>query len=395
MEIIGFPRAKVVRYAWAVLLTYALMLVILTLRGQFLFGPQGAADVDFINVWAAGRLALDGNAAAAYDWLAHRRMEVVGLGHDFDGYYGWHYPPMLLFAAAPLALFPYLPAWLLWSAATAALLAWVLRRVFGEPAVALLAMTAPTTVMCTVVGQNGFLTAALITGGLGFMQRRPLLAGLFLGLLTYKPQFGLLFPIALLAGRQWRTLLSAAATALTVALASALVFGLESWRAFLHSTGLTMEVLRQGAPGWHKLQSVYALLHPLGEDWAWAGQAAAATAAAALVAWMFARPQPHALRAAVLAAAVPLATPYGYVYDLAVQAAAAAFLARDGLDRGFSARQGALLVAALALPWSFQWLGSGTGLLSSLLMVGIAVVRARQGCYLPEQTAGELARRLC
>ena len=52
-------------------------------------------------------------------------------------------------------------------------------------------------------GQNGFLTAALIGGALGLLERRPALAGICLGLLTYKPQFGLLFPFVLIADRRW------------------------------------------------------------------------------------------------------------------------------------------------------------------------------------------------
>ena len=52
---------------------------------------------DFVNVWAAGRLALDGDPAA-YDWNVHKAAEVRALGHDFAAYYGWHYAPPALFS---------------------------------------------------------------------------------------------------------------------------------------------------------------------------------------------------------------------------------------------------------------------------------------------------------
>ena len=52
----------------------------------------------------------------------------------------------------------------------------------------------PAATWNVTAGQNGFLTAALIGGTLGLMERRTALAGVCLGLLTYKPQFGLLFP---------------------------------------------------------------------------------------------------------------------------------------------------------------------------------------------------------
>jgi arabinofuranan 3-O-arabinosyltransferase len=42
------------------------------------------------------------------------------------------------------------------------------------------------------------------------------LAGICLGLLTYKPQFGLLFPIALIAVGHWRVFVSASVTAIAM-----------------------------------------------------------------------------------------------------------------------------------------------------------------------------------
>jgi len=42
----------------------------------------------------------------------------TAIGHAFDGYYGWHYPPPFLFAASLLALLALVPATLVWLAAT-------------------------------------------------------------------------------------------------------------------------------------------------------------------------------------------------------------------------------------------------------------------------------------
>ena len=42
--------------------------------------------IDFINVWAAGRLVLDGLPAQAYDWDIQKQIEVAKLGQDFVGY---------------------------------------------------------------------------------------------------------------------------------------------------------------------------------------------------------------------------------------------------------------------------------------------------------------------
>ena len=102
------------------------------LDGNFLTDKQGRPIAnDFVNVWAAGRLALDGDPAAAYDWPLHKAAEVRAVGHDFANYYGWHYPPTFLFVAAALATLPYLVAALVWLAATLAAYAATLAGILG------------------------------------------------------------------------------------------------------------------------------------------------------------------------------------------------------------------------------------------------------------------------
>src|SRR4029077_16687910 len=89
----------------------------------------------------------------------------------------------------------------------------------------LFALGFPAAIWNVTAGQNGFLTAALIGGTLGLLERHPALAGICLGVLTYKPQFGLLFPIVLIADRRWLTIAVATLTAIVLAALSWLVFG--------------------------------------------------------------------------------------------------------------------------------------------------------------------------
>jgi len=188
-------------------LGYLAALITAWLGGHFLLDGDGQPIAnDFVNVWAAGRLALDGNPAAAYDWTLHKAAEVGAVGHDFPNYYGWHYPPPFLFVAAALATLPYLVAALVWLIVTLAAYAATLGGILGNRAGALLALGFPAAIWNVTAGQNGFLTATLIGGTLGLLERHPALAGLCLGLLSYKPQFGLLFPIVLIADRRWLTI---------------------------------------------------------------------------------------------------------------------------------------------------------------------------------------------
>ena len=142
---------------------------------------------DFVGEWAAGQLAVEGHPAAAYDWTVHKRAEINALGHEFDGDFPWCYPPPFLFVVAALARLPYLAAFAVWMAVTWVAFGIVLRGIIGHRFGFLLAAAFPATMFNIAVGQNGFLTAALIGGSLLLLDKRPMVAGLFLGMLTYKP----------------------------------------------------------------------------------------------------------------------------------------------------------------------------------------------------------------
>src|SRR5580698_4945944 len=81
----------------------------------WIYDPNGLGiPTDFVNVWAAGRLVLEGHPALAYDWDIQKKIEVALLGQDFIGNFAWHYPPPFLFVAATLAQFPYPVAFVGW-----------------------------------------------------------------------------------------------------------------------------------------------------------------------------------------------------------------------------------------------------------------------------------------
>ncbi len=189
---------------------------------------------DFVNVWAAGRLALEGHPAQAWDWVIQKQVELALLKQDFTGYFAWHYPPPFLFVASLLARFPYAAAFIGWVAISFLPYLAVMRAIVGRPFGLVLAAAFPVVFNNALVGQNGFLTAALIGGTLYLIPVRPVLAGICLGLLSYKPQYGLLFPLVLIAASQWTVFLTAAVVAIAMAVMSWFAFGTESWQAFFH-----------------------------------------------------------------------------------------------------------------------------------------------------------------
>jgi arabinofuranan 3-O-arabinosyltransferase len=85
----------------------------------WIYDPDGLGiPTDFVNVWAAGRLAIEGHPAQAWDWDIQRQVELALLRQEFPGYFAWHYPPPFLFVAALLGHFPYSVAFIGWVSAS-------------------------------------------------------------------------------------------------------------------------------------------------------------------------------------------------------------------------------------------------------------------------------------
>jgi arabinofuranan 3-O-arabinosyltransferase len=372
--------------AWLLRVCFALGVVNLTLLLAAYFSHWWVYDTnglgiptDFINVWAAGRLVLDGVPAQAYDWDIQKQVEVAKLGRDFVGYFAWHYPPPFLFVASLLAQLPYSVAYLGWAFVTALPYLVAVRAIVGHNFGFMLAIAMPMAFINALVGQNGFLTAALIGGTLYLIPIRPVLAGICLGLLTYKPQYGLLFPIVLIAAGHWRVFISAAVTALVVALASALAFGIESWLAFFHwMPRFSQAFLTEGKATWWKLQSIFSLVRYFGgsEPLGWAFQWVLTASVAVVLALMWRSRIPYTLKAAALAAGTLLTTPYLFMYDMMVLAIPIAFLVRLGLKTGFRPYELPALGVVAALIVCYMLTGTPTGLGATLVVAALVLRRA-------------------
>jgi glycosyl transferase family 87 len=346
----------------------------------WIYEPTGQGiPTDFVNVWAAGRLVLEGHPALAYDWDIQKQVELALLKQDFPGYFAWHYPPPFLFVASLLAQLPYSAAFIGWVSVSFMPYLAMMRAIVGRSFGFLLAIAFPMVFNNTLVGQNGFLTASLIGGTLYLMPVRPVLAGICLGLLSYKPQYGLLFPIVLIAASQWTVFCSAAVTAIAMAFASWLAFGTESWQAFFHWMPMFSQAfLTEGKATWWKLQSLFSLIRYLGgtEQLAWIFQGMLTAAVAAGLIAMWRSRVSYSLKAAALATGTLLTTPYLFMYDMMVLAIPVAFLVRIGLKSGFRAYELPALGCALALFFTFTFTGQPVGLGAILIVAGLILGRA-------------------
>lgn len=276
---------------------------------------------DFLNAWMGGRSAFSGGPAPWFDPANYEAALRQVTGWPALHGYQWSYPPHLILFIWPLGTLPYLPAYALWCLVGLALYlaaAWsggVTRRDM------LFLAAAPAVAVNVLGGQNGFLTAALLVGGLANLDRRPILAGILFGILTIKPQFGLLIPLLLLLTGRWRVIIAASAATAVFVAATAIWFGPNVWTEFFRKVMPLQQqaIADAGRLAWPVCSAfVDARRIGLAPAPAWLVQAVVSAAAAMLVVWTYMRRRDGDLSLALFVTATFLFTPYMLNYDMVV-----------------------------------------------------------------------------
>ena len=349
-------------YSGAIAVVYAFVFSQLYRFGGWVISNSGTPVYsDFSTAWVVGVQALQGQVVPLYDPAKFLEIQTTLLGAQKFFYPNWPYPPIFSLVMAPFGLLPYFWSFVTWTSTTLLGCIVVVYMIVRRSPVIPLVLASPFTLWNILAGQNGFLMASLLGASLLSFERQPVLAGIFIGCLTYKPQFGIMLPVALVAAKQWRAVASAVATAALLAAVSVAAFGASAWEAFpcglLQQFGVVFEAegLPDFAATWGYLQTVYGLIRYLhgGATLAWVGQGITALCAAIIVWFVWRSPTRYALKAAILSALALLASPYAFAYDMAAIAIPVAFLARDqlrcGLLRGEQIILLALFCAILAL----------------------------------------------
>jgi len=339
----------------------AVLLPVWWLLGDGWIDPAGKpVGGDYAALYTAGRMALEGVAAAAWDVNAHHPAMVAVLGGEVARL-PFHYAPPLQLALALFATVPYGAALALWL--SAGLAAWVapLRMLRVDAREAGLLAASPAVLEGVLHGQTGGFVAALLGCGMLLVERRPWLGGALLGGLLFKPQYLAAPLFALLLARQGRALLAVAISVLAQALLCAVVLGPDVWSAFAHNVPFATRVLMEGGVDWWKLTTVTAGALQLGATpsvarWAQASVSVTAISAAAIL-WATGRGKGGA--AAVWTAAL-LASPFAFGYDWMLLAPALLTVWRMLPDAGVSRT---VCIVALVACW-----------LAPLLHQGLAVI---------------------
>jgi hypothetical protein len=379
----SLKREPLIVIGWFLALAQATILIMLALWQHGVIGPGASrTSSDFVSFYAAGKLALAGTPALAYDQAAHYAMQ-----HPFapEGapYQFFFYPPVFLLLCAPLALPAYYAAFYGFEIATLALFLWTARAVAREASwtAAGPILAFPAVWWTFGLGQNAFLTAALFGGFTLLVDRRPVLAGVLLGLLCYKPHFGLIAPVALIAGGHWRAFLAAGGTVAVLVLLSSGLFGIETWQAWWEAFRHSDAVYSTGRIDYGGIVTPFgaARLLGFGPSTAYAVQGAATLAIIGLVFAIWRRERRLPLRAAALLAAMPLAVPLVLLYDMLPLALAIAWLTREAKETGLLPLEAPLLTAILLIALFGYTVASFTGIplapVASLLTLGLVARR--------------------
>ncbi len=294
---------------------------------------QQSVEIDFFVFWGAAKLATQGLPLDAFD--PDRIREAAGIvGGDWMP---WAYPPGFLLLLAPLGALSFPMAWAVFTVVSAIAIVLATKPLTGGRMHLLAAAAlAPAFVPAFLMGQTSTLwTAGLIAALVALQSGRPVLAGIFIGLLTLKPQLGLLLPFALIAIGAWRAFIAATVTAIIAAAIPTAIFGMDYWAECLTMMKLHGETVRGAIADLTFMVSPYSLLAGLGlpETTAFALQWVLTAACIVAVILVWRAPVAFDAKAATLLTAIPLASPYVWAYETALLAPAALFMLRAGILR--------------------------------------------------------------
>ena len=301
-----------------------------------LLGPFEPVGGDFINLFTAANLMVSGQTDQIFaheQFMAFQRSII-----DADiGLRLWAYPPHSLFFIAPFAWLGFVPSLVVWSTLGVGLLTFAARR-FGfswrETGIVVLS---PAVLYCVVLGQSGNLAAALLLIALSNRHASDRLSIGAAALLTIKPQTGFLLPLIWLIRRQWHLLVLTTALVLVLGVASLILFGVETWQAYLFDSATTLTALEKygSGPFTRMVPSLFMSVRLLGGsgDLALNIHLIFAVLIGVALIWRLRRTPERDRQHALLFLGICLITPYLHHYDLSQLVCAAVLMVRHAPEK--------------------------------------------------------------
>jgi alpha-1,2-mannosyltransferase len=340
------------------------------------FNPVGG---DYINLFAAARLVLEGRAGEIYVPELFGAFEQTLIG-TFSGIGVWVYPPPSLLLIWPFGLVGYIPGLLIWSVLGLVAMALGAWRAGFRPIEILILLLAPATISCVVVGQTSNLFLALLLIAISARDGGRPAGGLAAGFLTIKPQLGFTLPVIFLLRRQWLTIAVATLCALILAGISAAIFGPEAWRSYVvDSLSFLTEAERTTTGPFMLIEpSVFMAGRILTGDagLAYVIHGIVAALALAYALWRLIGARTQDQQASIALAVTALVAPYFHTYDAGLVLCAALLAARQWEPAGGVARLLGyfVVIGAWVLPDLTQILNGAGVPAGPLLMIAVLLL---------------------
>jgi hypothetical protein len=324
---------------------------------------------DFINVWIGPQVVANDGVMALFDIKGYAQSLGTYFGSPLP-FHNWVYPLFVLPFYWPFAQLPYGLALALWTVLFGALFLWAAVAPVDRARTALAALLiafSPAAIVNTIGGQYGFITAALLLASMLLLDRRPIVSGVLIGLLIVKPHMGFCLPFILIALGAWRAFIAASVTVVFLLLYTLPFVGLAPWIEYVDTVGHFQSHAMDRFQGFftNMMVSITAGLRSVGIPYgpALAIQAVVSLAVTAITVLTVRQTTNPVMRAAVVALAVPLITPYAFNYDMTAAAAALAWL----------------VVGPLALPPQYR-----TVLLMAWLVPALVMIPAIRTAFVPQ-----------
>jgi hypothetical protein len=324
------------------------------------FEAQKAPGSDFLAFWGAAKAVTSRVPDLAYDLAWQDNIQQLAVPGEFFAFVN---PPPFLFVVAPLGFFNFSLSWILWVAVSYSLWSWIGVKAF--PHMWPLVLSFPGALIAAVHAQNGFVTGALLLGGVFWLDRRPFIAGALLGALVIKPHLALLVPIWLAAGGRWKAFAAASASSTFLVASSWLVFGTATMVAYTQSWPISAQIISNANEA-----LLLRMATPYAQVRLFAGESVAIIASSLLAlsmlvlvmrSWRRFGQDSMATGAFMLAATV-CASPYLFNYDLPLLVLPVLWLACEGLRTGFKPWEKLVLVGLWIAPYATRAVALPLGL---------------------------------
>lgn len=290
---------------------------------------------DFIQFYAMGAVVAANPRAPLYDVERLHAVQTALVPESDPELYLPVYPPQSWLLFAPFTALPYGAAAALWTLLTIAGYAVIVRATWRTMAdrlpdawfMAAAAAAFPPFWNLVINGQNTIVPiAAFFLAWRALDSHRRVLAGLALGLLFFKPQFGLALAVVVLAGGEWAMLAGLAVAAAVHTGLVAATTGLASladYAQFMREVTAVEHLIEPDPFELHSIRSLARLAPDALETAIWLAASAVVLERTVRV-WRSAAPT--GVRMAVLVIATVLVSPHLFLYDAAILALALLWL---------------------------------------------------------------------